>query len=700
MANFLKRRDGRPRWSKRGATGSKENRLPTRAMIQLLRRRENPASAAADDSDSNSDMSTFDATRDYYHNNNKSAAADNDDDKLYPILHPTADGTGLEVNFTTTPPPPPVTTATGTIIGASASGAATPARPRSANIVFNKAPHRTLSPLTLESSPTASTLTSGHVQEQEQEEQRQDEVATKDDTAAVVPDTNDNNVPTVVLSTFSATSGLENPSHLPPLPSNISSKDTTIPTTTPMSKACKNVKGKFKQLSNNKKQSTTTTQETVSSLWQEIWQRCVTDCYCITNSNNSTRSSTSTVLLDDDDDNAENSDYFQFLPFAGCMEEEDLADVVPKICETITTGLPKAKSKALMQLARLCDRDHQHNRIPLVCRQESWNVVTVLCQYVLQDPTTTWKDYRQALLILSNLTLPMENKAVLLLGPLREVLLRALYHGLRVGHVVDTDKTTATTMTPLQTQQQLEIHLVCAILFNLSFLQDGREVLLNYNITGSAKGSRSASPLHQKTSLLQTLERMMQHFLPYTTKKKNRQANADSVERQAIRWTFGMMRNLCQDKDMARTIGQTQIPKMALELLQSAATCDKAAYKWKSQSLEDLALGMLIELALRENEQEAQFRAQLGTIKGQPAQKQEHELLVPSLYAISCRDYLEPLLQVSGIHGVRAQAIVKRFDRKEQDVIIVPVDRKEQDSIIAVDHQPHNRKHMSSIASF
>ncbi|CAB9528568.1 expressed unknown protein [Seminavis robusta] len=82
------------------------------------------------------------------------------------------------------------------------------------------------------------------------------------------------------------------------------------------------------------------------------------------NSNgNSTRSS-STVLLDDDDDNAENSDYFQFLPFAGCMEEEDLADVVPKICETITTGLPKAKSKALMQLARLCDRDHQHNRIP------------------------------------------------------------------------------------------------------------------------------------------------------------------------------------------------------------------------------------------------------------------------------------------------------------------------------------------------
>ncbi|CAB9528569.1 expressed unknown protein [Seminavis robusta] len=103
MANFLKRRDGRPRWSKRGNRRSKESRLPTRAMIQLLRRRENPASAAADDSDSNSDMSTFDATRDYYHHNNKSAAADDDDDKLYPILHPTADGTGLEVNFTTTP---------------------------------------------------------------------------------------------------------------------------------------------------------------------------------------------------------------------------------------------------------------------------------------------------------------------------------------------------------------------------------------------------------------------------------------------------------------------------------------------------------------------------------------------------------------------------------------------------------------------
>ncbi|CAB9528567.1 expressed unknown protein [Seminavis robusta] len=83
-------------------------------------------------------------------------------------------------------------------------------------------------------------------------------------------------------------------------------------------------------------------------------------------------------------------------------------------------------------------------------------------------------------------------------------------------------------MTPLQTQQQLEIHLVCAILFNLSFLQDGREALLNYNITGSAKAPIGITTASKDITLADVGTHDAALFAIHY-KKKNRQANADSV---------------------------------------------------------------------------------------------------------------------------------------------------------------------------
>ncbi|CAB9528566.1 expressed unknown protein [Seminavis robusta] len=121
---------------------------------------------------------------------------------------------------------------------------------------------------------------------------------------------------------------------------------------------------------------------------------------------------------------------------------------------------------------------------------------------------------------------------------------------------------------------------------------------------------------------------------------------------------------------MARTIGQTQIPKMALELLQSAATCDKAAYKWKSQSLEDLALGMLIELALRENEQEAQFRAQLGIIKGQPAQKQNMNCWSRVCMPFLVETIWNPLLQVVEFTGCEHKPLSSDSTEKSKMLLL------------------------------
>jgi hypothetical protein len=389
--------------------------------------------------------------------------------------------------------------------------------------------------------------------------------------------------------------------------------------------------------------SAASSSSTSSFSWQELWQRCVQDCYCLSQSNNKNKDNSESQQQQSQSPEYE---YFQFLPF--CVEEEDdLTTIIPKLVEQLQSNTKT--NKALRHLQQLCDRDHEQNRIPLVCNNQ-WNLVSVLCQSIVQNPTTTWNDYRQALLILSNLTLPMENKAVLLLGPLRDVLLPALLAGLEQPTTTTTTQGSSTTASTSSTsallhqrqlEKQLEIHLVCAILFNLSFLKDGKAILINYNNNNNK-------------TLLMILQDLMRHFLPFATTGSSSSSD-DSVERQALRWTLGMMRNLCQDTTLAVIIANTtEIPQMALELLHhsSAMEClqqqqqqqqSAASSLWRSQSLEDLALGMWIELALRENE-------------ASPT------CLLPTLYQLKCRSHLQRIIPLGGIHGIRAQAIVKRFD--------------------------------------
>ena len=476
-----------------------------------------------------------------------------------------------------------------------------------------------------------------------------------------------------------------------------------------------------------------------SSLWKELWQRCLMDCYCIANTNANIVEDT-TVYSDNSatdgmnnsdrdyeppsqqssrehgnrDDDEEQGGYFSFL-LPQCAEEDDLSEIIPKLCHQLEASQSiKIRSNALHHLAQLCDREHSYNRIPLVCSTTQFegshvDVVPTVCR-ILLDPSTPLRDYRQALLILSNLTLPVENKAVLLLGPHCDLLLETLYQGLYIllqdppepsppsatKADASKDESISTIMSTNLQQRKLEVHLVCAIFFNLSFLHDGKAKLIHYippdaaTSTSHRKLDASMAALDNPRSLIRTLERIMMAFQPFvapaldspttsmdggvSAKKKKRAADTCTVERQALRWTLGMMRNLCHattdanpttanptkknvhsttfSQECAQVIGKTQIPQIALALIRYTPCRDHG--HWRTQSLEDLALSFLVELALRE--QEYQSRHQ-----------KENPKLVHALHDISCTEYLQPLLQAgAGIHSLRAQAIVRRFDRKTQ----------------------------------
>jgi len=487
--------------------------------------------------------------------------------------------------------------------------------------------------------------------------------------------------------------------------------------------------------------------------FKDLWQRCVVDCYPCMSTTSTTKGDNSTGPYREDtqkDEDAQEyimtSGYLQsLLPNLEFDQQQDLNTVVPKLCQQLMQPLDalsiKLRRNALEELAELCDRDHIHNRVPLICSTFEWDnssnssdadttiiinnnnpnpnhnntrphkpkVIEALCQ-IIADPNWLLNDYRQALLILSNLTIPMENKAVLLLGPHRDLLLTTLYQGLTV--ILDDSRTSSTavlnhrrTISTMindmssddsltqstnfanMQQRKLEVHLVVAILYNLSFLDDGAEILASFappmtkNDTSRSSSSLSSppssvvSPLDNSSSLLRVLERMVVIFQPLVAP---RLVDTDSVmvtasvERQCMRWAFGIARNMCANSNIAsvsgsgapvptttlsttarrtKWIGASKIPLVALQVIRYTPTSQNYQGKWKPQSLEDLAMGLWIELALRE--EEFSMRNHDKTIR-----------FCPQLYDIVCRDYLQPLIDDSaaGIHSVRARAIVKRFD--------------------------------------
>lgn len=217
-----------------------------------------------------------------------------------------------------------------------------------------------------------------------------------------------------------------------------------------------------------------------------------------------------------------------------------------------------SRSSALERLYNMSDANHKYNRIPMVCTSE-WNITESLTECISYE-----SDRRMTLLILNDLSIPFENKAVMCLGPSSNVLLDAVLKVIQNG--------------------ENESYLCCILLMNLSFLEDARIKLVEY------KGG-----LDDSKSLLRTMELLLKTYSQFLGKK------VLSVEGEAVRWTTGLLRNLTSTKQGAIVVSQTDIPSLILSYVRDS---NKPLHEWTLDSLEDLSLQVLVNLATHEQSAE------------------------------------------------------------------------------------------------
>jgi hypothetical protein len=192
-------------------------------------------------------------------------------------------------------------------------------------------------------------------------------------------------------------------------------------------------------------------------------------------------------------------------------------------------------------------------------------------------------DRRQALLILNNLCIPIENKAALIFGEPYEELMDALLRIVR--------------------SRSSESYLALATLLNLSYIQDdhGKVAIYNYIYKLSNDGGNNLDaanqygaqlPIDNPLSTIRILESMLQDYLPYVTCRRK----VNSVELQCCRWSFNIIRNLISSiPAICVAVGQqTTIPALSVQCLAKSDTTNLGT--WTRDSIEDACFMILIHI--------------------------------------------------------------------------------------------------------
>lgn len=262
----------------------------------------------------------------------------------------------------------------------------------------------------------------------------------------------------------------------------------------------------------------------------------------------------------------------------------------------------KTRSSALQRLFDQTDLPHQYNRIPLVCTSK-WDIVNDLAQCLSYR-----KDRRQACLVLNNLSIPFENKAVMVFGPSGTRLLDAVLNAMIEAHP--------------------ESYLCCILFMNLTYLEDAKLCLVKY-----VYGGANEDPLENQRSLLRTVELVLKSYNRFLARK------VLSVEREAIRWATGLLRNLTSIQEGASLVARTAIPSYILSYVRNSR---KPLHQWTQDSLEDLSLQVLTNLAT-------------------------HPDSLACFKKIDAESAFDTIVGQGGIHDVRASFLRMRLGHAYQD---------------------------------
>jgi hypothetical protein len=244
--------------------------------------------------------------------------------------------------------------------------------------------------------------------------------------------------------------------------------------------------------------------------------------------------------------------------------------------------------------------------LPVVCTTK-WDTIGAVASCVASEADPG--DRRQALLLLNNLSIPIESKASIILGEPVESLLPAL---LKVIHE--------------------------------RLLEDAKIFLFAYIPTVTFVATEVQSeyyyrpPLENPGSLLRILESLLRDYAGYL------QVDAvNSVEGEVIRWVIGVLRNLATVKDNAiDLIQQTVVPALALQFLE---TTTNELSLWSRDSLEDSCLMLTVNL-VQSCPTECQTRIDRAT----------------------ARKALGKIHGKGGIHDMRATAVLRLLEEETESL--------------------------------
>lgn len=232
------------------------------------------------------------------------------------------------------------------------------------------------------------------------------------------------------------------------------------------------------------------------------------------------------------------------------------------------------------------------------------------------------RDRRQALLLLNNLCIPMENKKAIVLGDGLDIVVPSLMGILR--------------------EQLPECYLAAVCLYNLSFLSDAKEILYDFTPHVTCDRVRSSyrfneDPGNKPDTLFAVVEGMCQAYKPFLRATVDNRNSV--VQAEAIRWSLGYVRNLCVDAGNAHQIVKTSFPQLVGDYLANEAPSDMTL--WTKDSLPDACLMLLVQLVAFE------------------------DCLLPLLSNKQVMKGLSSLEGRGGIHETRARAILARLREEE-----------------------------------
>ncbi|KAL3942040.1 MAG: hypothetical protein SGBAC_003701 [Bacillariaceae sp.] len=228
-------------------------------------------------------------------------------------------------------------------------------------------------------------------------------------------------------------------------------------------------------------------------------------------------------------------------------------DDIPELLETMLTSKGDKSAAATLRIYELCDVSHKQNRVPMVCSGK-YDVLTPLAKYLTRE---SGNGHHLACLALNNLSIPEENKRVMVLGPASKEVIGGLCKFIA--------------------EDKQDSYLGCICLMNLSHLEA--------NITSILNHSLYETPLDNPASLIRVLEKLLSN--PPAAPKA-------SSGKSKVRWACGLIKNLAKSEEGSAIIGKTDIPKCVIGIIRASTVPPS---RWTSHSVEDFSLFIILNLA-------------------------------------------------------------------------------------------------------